>query len=207
MNDFSFDFRPSCLPHETNAAKDHGASFEFLHSRKSTPHSRTHTYSHIHTLTSGIYSISGTRPISKDKVSFFLLFFILFTYHFSSQFRLYSHRMILSLSCILKQKSHNSFIVSSLLLSCYIFFAPLVFWFCSVPWICVVILYYFFAACILPFLMLSKLILHACIGFAWLPNIFHFGIIRARELLLCFFFFLCSFSSTHTICIHICYFH
>lgn len=39
--------------------------------------------------------------------------------------------------------------------------------------------------------------------FAWLPNIFHFGIIRARELLLlllCFFLplFLCSSRHTHT---------
>lgn len=91
-------------------------------------HTAEHTYTRTYIHTSGIYSISGTRPISKDKVSFFLLFFILFTYHFSSQFRLYSHRMILSLSCILKQKSHNSFIVSSLLLSCYIF---LLLW-CSV---------------------------------------------------------------------------
>lgn len=140
----------------------------------------------------------GTRPISRDKVNFFSLLFgiFLFTYHFSSQFWVGQLSAFdICLCRILWHKSHKFFCCFKIvwvLNRCVL---------CWVPCISSVVISYFSCLVLfyslLPLVRLSADQSRACIGLAWLPNIFHFGIIRARELLL-LFFFLCSFSSTHT---------
>lgn len=192
VNDFSFDFRPSCLPHE-RPRRIFWASF---HSRISTS---THTHTHMHT-----YYIHGdphiwTRPVYQkiNSVFAFVLYFIYLSLFISISTLQPSHDIV-----SVVHFTHKKVIILLLFqvfvfLYYYYFFLVLLFF---LDFVCRDFVSYLLLWCALQ--SDSMYGCFVCIGFAWLPNIFHFGIIRARELLLVFFslpLFIFKRSHTHTL--------
>lgn len=187
VNDFSFDFRPSCLPHE-RPRRIFWASF---HSRISTS---THTHTHMHT-----YYIHGdphiwTRPVYQkiNSVFAFVLYFIYLSLFISISTLQPSHDIV-SVVHFTHKKVIILLLFQVFVFLYYYFFLALLF-----LWIlCVVILYLTFYSCAHSDLILCMNVSHVLVSLDC-RTFFTSGLSVRASSCWFFFLFLCSFSSAHT---------